>query len=126
MTEDNHEWRVGDMCRAVYNNVGDGMLYRVVDIVMKSNYVGKQYATLKVAPIYGILTNIERRKTRTLGEGYCTYVSILDLGMEYMKLGTFIRDEAMRVGKDEEEPELELVVKDEDAGVCADVAARDE
>lgn len=128
MPEEKHVWRVGDLCRATYNNVGEGLLYRVVDVSVKSGYApnSSQYVSLKVSPIYGILADLERRKTRTLGEGWCTYVSIVDLGMEYMKLGTFIRDETMRMANNDEELKLELVATPEDAGVCADVAAKDD
>ncbi len=88
-----HEWAVGDLCKAVYNNVGEGLIYRVTKVGGKHPWL-----ILTVKPVYGIMANTENRKVRTLGAGYCTYVSLADLGMEYMNFGTFIRDYALSLG----------------------------
>ncbi len=47
---------------------------------------------------------------------YCTPLTLVDLGVEYVKLGTFIRDEAMKVGKE----------NDESIEVCTDISARND
>lgn len=127
-----HEWRVGDLCKATYNNIGEGLVYRVTKVdkretwpypgVQTPGHPPKQITyILTVKPVYGVLASIENRKTRKMGAMYCTYVSIADMGMEYMKFGNFIRDEALRLGADLKEPPKPPQV-DEDDGVCADIA----
>lgn len=125
-----HAWRIGDLCKAVYNNVGEGLLYRVLLVDTRSTGGGMKYTVLKVTPVYGVMASIERRKTRSLGADWCTYVSLTDLGTEYMRLGNFIRDQAMRFGDHTAQEPTDAVEdvpeSDDEQGMCADIAARND
>lgn len=110
--EDKHVWRVGDLCTAVYNNVGEGIIYRVEGITPCYGYPANADAlTLDLTPVHGIFAVISKRRYRNLGAGWCRYLSLIDLGTEYMKFAAFIRDEALRND-------------DKDTTVCTDVSAR--
>lgn len=122
-----HDWRVGELCTAVYDSVGEGLIYRVVDVK------GKQ---LRVTPVFGVMASINRRKTRSLGAGWCTPLSLVDLANEYMKFGLFISNEAKHRGAEQEGVSTEIPagnvsgpasgdpIIDDGGGLCADIAAR--
>ncbi len=98
-----HPWYVGELCTAVYDNMGEGIIYRVTGVSRVSAAPTSGVAPLlKLAPVYGVLSDVSRRKPRTLDAGYCTPMSIVDLASEYSNFGLFIAEEARRRGTDEE------------------------
>lgn len=92
--ENEYKWRVGELCKAVYDNIGEGIIYRVTAV--EENKHGQ--TCLEVLPVFGCFANIARRKKRSLGIGWCTPLSLVDLGNEYLKFGNFIKDEARSHG----------------------------
>jgi len=90
MTENEYRWHVGELCKAVYDNIGEGIIYRVRAI--EENTFGQ--TCLEVVPVFGCFANIKGRRKRSLGIGWCTPLSLVDLGNEYMRLASFIQDEA--------------------------------
>lgn len=99
-----HRWAIGDMCKAVYNNVGEGLVYRVVDIVTDASsdkfIIASDGFILVLVPVHGVLANIKNRKRRELGEGWCTPLSLVDLAAEYARFGEFIAEEAKKRSED--------------------------
>lgn len=128
-----HRWSVGDLCTATYKNVGEGIIYRVIEVstVNPLNPSWPNSTVLKLKPIFGVIADVERRRTRELGAGWCTPLSLVDLGVRYMEFGTFIREEALRRAG---QPETTQQTRDGEApgdastgyGVCADFSARTE
>lgn len=125
-----HPWRVGDLCTATYNDVGEGLIYRVLEVN------GTQ---LKVKPVFGVIADTANRKTRSLGKGWCVPLSLIDLATEYTRFGLFIANEARIRGMDDEPETAAATIpagdggvdqrRDEDddgGGLCADAAARGE
>ena len=55
MNDEKHEWRVGDLCRALYNEIGTGTIYRVVGINVRPMGNWKGYQTLTIVPLLGSL-----------------------------------------------------------------------
>lgn len=122
-----HPWRVGDLCTAVYDNVGEGLIYRVIEV---------NGGQLKVRPTFGVIASTSGRKTRTMGKGWCKPLSLVDLATAYTKFGLFIAQEAKHRAEQETDTE-EVPAGDSDddegrqddadgGGLCADISARDE
>lgn len=133
-----HPWRVGDLCTAVYDNRGEGLIYRVMEVIdASSGQFDRTVAQLVVKPVYGVVADVKGRKTRTLGAGYCTPLSLVDLATEYTRFGLFISNEARRRGAEptadaEEVPaghagdDAGRAPPDDGGGLCADFSSRDE
>lgn len=96
MSEEKHVWVVGDLCLCTYNNNGTGVIYRVIKL-LPGNW-GSLEGMLEIAPAHGVIAKTSNRGKRKIGSGYCTYVSLLELGAEYLKFGLFIQEEARRKG----------------------------
>lgn len=95
-----HPWQPGELCTCTYGNVGKGIVYRVTKV---DNTVTKWglSCTLDLIPVHGVLADVgAHRPRRSMGAGYCTPLSLIELATEYAKLGNFIRDEAMKKGED--------------------------
>ena len=90
-----HKWTVGDLCETSYGGIGHGMIYRVAAISSRGN---GSVSVLKIVPIVGVLTDIEGRKPRSMGAGWCRPVTLVYLANEYAKFGEFIAEEARRRG----------------------------
>jgi hypothetical protein len=98
-----HPWKVGDLCNALYNEIGAGVIYRVVNVKEKQTpYHPLRPCShiLTVVPVHGVISDISHRKTRMLNSAFCQPLSIVDLATEYAKLGTFIADEVKRMSED--------------------------
>lgn len=132
-----HPWRVGDLCTAVYDNRGEGLIYRVTRVDRLDDQLGRPHVTLVVKPIYGVVADVKGRKTRTLGAGYCSPLSLIDLATEYTRFGLFISQEARNRGAEPEADAEEVPAgdagdvegrpdPDDGCGLCADFSARDE
>lgn len=134
-----HPWRVGDLCTAVYDNRGEGLIYRVTEVIdgASSGQFDRAHVSLVVKPVYGVVADVKGRKTRTLGAGYCTPLSLIDLATEYTRFGLFISQEAKRRGAEPEADPEEVSTRDagdvegrpapdDGGGLCADIASRDE
>lgn len=93
-----HPWRVGDLCNALYNEIGAGVIYRVLDVKVKAHvYPGVIYRmSLTVIPVHGVISDISNRRSRILDSAFCRPLSIVDLSTEYASLGNFIRDEVKK------------------------------
>jgi hypothetical protein len=94
MTDD-HVWRKGDLCRRWV-----GIISRVIEVkkadLSKPPGSRQRYVRLKIVqatPLFGT----HSKKTVVLASR-CAYVSLVDLGTEYVRFGAFIRDEALRGG----------------------------
>lgn len=97
--EKTHVWKVGDLCKAIYNEIGSGMVYRVTAV-----YPHRAYGeTMTLTPVFSVLSLDVKRKSRNLSSRYCTYLSLVDLGLEYMKLGRFIAEEAKKLSGAQDE-----------------------
>lgn len=123
-----HKWRVDELCTCVYGEVGEGLIYRVIEVN------GNQ---LKVKPVYGVIADTTHRKTRSIGAGWCTPLSLVDLATEYTRFGLFIANEAKRRGAEPEADAEEVSTRDagdvegrsapdDGGGLCADISSRDE
>lgn len=134
-----HPWREGDLCTAVYDNRGEGLIYRVMEVIdgVNTGQFDRRAVQLVVKPVYGVVADVKGRKTRTLGAGYCTPLSLVDLATEYTRFGLFISNEARRRGAEPEADAEEVPAgdagdvkgrpdPDDGGGLCADVSARDE
>lgn len=109
MGAEEHKWRVGDLCTCRYQDTAGGVIYRVIAIQgsQKVDQAGPWALSigtqLKIKPVYGIFNDaFERKRTRLIGAGWCTPYALVELGTAYMRLGNFIRDEAMRRGAEME------------------------
>lgn len=137
-----HPWKVGDLCTAIYNDVGEGLIYRVVHITDTScagTWSRPWDKELKVVPVYGVIADMSCRKPRKLGAGWCTPLSLIDLATEYARFGLFISNEARTrsTTEDESSPDAEEVSSgqagdepirgqsDDGSGLCADISARE-
>lgn len=89
-TKTEFNWQVGDLCKAVYDNIGEGIIYRVTAV--NENRWSK--LDLDLVPVFGVLANIKGRRKRSLDTAYCTPLSLVDMGTEYMLFGNFIKEEA--------------------------------
>lgn len=92
-----YNWQVGELCKAVYDNIGEGIIYRVTG-VRKLEDRPTATVQLDLLPVFGAFADIKRRRKRSLGAGWCTPLSLVDLGHEYMQLGLFIQEEAKSRG----------------------------
>lgn len=126
---ESHKWHVGELCTCVYGEVGEGLIYRVIE-VMPSNQ-------LKVKPVFGVIADTAHRKVRNIGAGWCTPLSLVELATEYTRFGLFIAQEAKRRGAEPETDAEEVPAgddrddqgrsdHDDGGGLCADVSARGE
>lgn len=131
-----HEWKEGELCTATYKNVGEGIIYRVMEVTLTNplNFRHPASTTLKLKPVVGVIASIENRRTRELPARYCQPLSLVDMAMRYMEFGTFIREEALRRGA-QSSPNAEEVPTREPGGetpgddgagpgLCADFSAR--
>jgi len=92
-----HPWRVGDLCNALYNEIGAGVIYRVMDVKVTDRvWSGNNRTSLTVTPVHGVVSDISNRRPRTLDSAFCRPLSIVDLSTEYASLGNFIRDEVKK------------------------------
>lgn len=141
-----HPWRVGDLCTAIYGDVGEGLIYRVVHITDTSSagtWSRPWDKELRVVPVFGVIADTMGRKPRKLGAGWCTPLSLVDLATEYTRFGLFIANEAKKrsesTATEDESPadaaevpagdagDVEGRASDVDGGgLCADIAARSE
>lgn len=110
-----HPWREGELCTAVYNNLGEGLIYRVTGIVRAGNSL-RPSPLLKVIPIFGVVADPAGRMPRTLDACYCTPTSLVDLATMYAKFGLFISEESRRFIQ---EPEVITPppIEDDDQGI---------
>ena len=127
-----HPWRVGELCQAFYDNIGEGYIYRVLKVTAVGNS-----PILKIEPIFGVLAGAKSRKNRDLGAGYCTPLTLIDLATEYSRFGLFIAQEAKRNGAEPETVAEDISPRQPDhvegreedvsaSGLCADFSARNE
>lgn len=106
-----HQWRVGEVCTAVYDNLGEGLIYRVTDVTIRSE--GGE-ALLKVTPVFGVIADPSGRKPRQLSARYCTPLSLIDLATMYAKFGLWIAEEAKNRGDEQQETDSETVPAGDD------------
>lgn len=119
-----HPWRAGDLCTPTYDEVGEGIIYRVLEI---------KGANLKVKPVFSVMADATKHRTRSLYKGFLVPLSLIDLATEYARFGLFIASEAKHHGEQETAaatiPAGDGGVdqrRDEDddgGGLCADTAA---
>lgn len=90
-----HVWKKGDLCRR-----WTGIICRVLEVkkadMSKPPGSRQRYVRLRVVqatPLFGSYP----KKTVVLAH-HCTYLSLVELGAEYVKLGNFIREEARKGG----------------------------
>lgn len=125
-----HQWRVGDLCAVIAGTGVEGLIYRVLEVIPRS-----RGDAVKLMPVFGVITDIARRKVRTLGTGWCTPLSLVDLATEYTRFGLFIAQEAKNRGDEpkgcaEEVPTWDAGDDqgrhdpDDDRGLCTDISAR--
>lgn len=95
-----HVWRIGDLCTCTYNDIGQGVIYRVTKI--RTDRWDGDLKELTIAPVHSVFADITRRKPRTHDERSMKPLSLVDLGMTYLALGRFIADEAKKMGEDSE------------------------
>lgn len=94
-----HPWRIGELCGAFYNEIGPGVIYRVINVETKTYHYmtkGETKTSLTITPVHGVVTDISNRRQRILDSAYCTPLSIVELSTEYASLGNFIRDEVQK------------------------------
>lgn len=100
MSDQEYQWKVGDVCTCSYKTEGC-VLYRVIEVIQDDRSAlvrNAGNAILKIAPIHGVFTDISDRKNRTIGSSWCKPMDLITLGTEYMKLGNMIAEEASRRG----------------------------
>ena len=107
-----HPWRVGELCTTVYDNLGEGVIYRVIDVKRLSR--PDISPLLVILPTFGVIVDIDGKRPRTLDAGYCTPMSIVDLGTAYVNFGLFIAQEARSRGSSDEETSPEEVPSRDD------------
>jgi len=96
--DSDYPWRVGEICTCNYQGIAGGLLYIVTEVTPPREEKlanGTKYqadAQLKIKPVYGLFQDIEGRKTRKIGAGWCRPQSLIELSTEYAKLGHFIAD----------------------------------
>lgn len=88
-----HSWRVGELCTAVYDNLGEGVIYRVSDVKRQGTS-----PLLVIVPVFGVIVDIEGKRPRVLDARYCTPMNLVDLGTSYVNFGLFIAEESRRLG----------------------------
>lgn len=83
-------FKPGDLVTCNYEGVGDGVVYRVVEVT-------GQY-TIKVKPIFSCFPgmDVKKRKTRDIGAGWCTKLSLDDLRNTKHELEALIGGEMNR------------------------------
>lgn len=101
MNTEKHSWQVGDLCRAIYKEIGTGTVYRVIKVTERPQGSWHGYQTLTIMPLLGIFAGDKVRRKRELGSSWCHPLSLVDMGHEYLKLGEFIAAEAKRMGQDD-------------------------
>jgi hypothetical protein len=140
-----HHWQVGELCNTTYGGIGQGTIYRVVEVIdasQRSKFSHPTDKELKIVPVFGIINDIEARKSRNLGAAWCSPLSIIDLAMEYAKFGLFISDETKRLNNvaSTTEPSsnstnipsrstynVERRIESyDDFGLCSDISSRSE
>lgn len=84
-----HRWKVGDLCRCEYGNAGEGIIYRVVEILEPDT----KNPQLRIKPVLGVVADHKGKKTRGLSAGWCMPISPKDLYGFLDCLTEFIRQE---------------------------------
>jgi len=114
-----HFWRVGELCTAVYDNLGEGVIYRVTKVKRRPSNVPPMSSSslLAITPVFGVIVDIEGKRTRDLDARYCTPLSLVDLGVAYMNFGMFIAQQAKGPGDDVEKGDAEDVPAGNDGDI---------
>jgi len=113
-----HSWRVGELCTAVYDNLGEGVIYRVTKITrFTSSAIHSTHTVLGITPVFGVIVDIEGKRTRDLDTRYCTPLTLVDLGVAYMNFGMFIAQQAKGPGDDVEKGDAEDVPAGSDGDI---------
>lgn len=84
------------MCTCTYNGNGHGVIYRVTH-VDNAGDVRPGYWQLTLVPVFAVIAKTKGRGKRTIGAGWCTPITLIDLASEYQKFGIFISEEAKRL-----------------------------
>jgi hypothetical protein len=93
-----HEWHVGDLCTYTWNELGHGVVYRVVGFGSRPwrGNRSKQHAVMHVKPIFGFMQEITDRKVRDVVIDYTFHgakpIVLIDLAREHLRLANFIND----------------------------------
>lgn len=107
--------KVGDIVKRVdYNGLHTGMLYQVVSVAepndhsVRQRYSYKKVRTRKVklrpvVTVFDSRLSTNRRNTVSGFEVELQVISIVDIGLEYQKLGMFLQDMAREGGTTVEE-----------------------
>lgn len=87
-----HDWKVNDLCACNYGGVGEGLVYRVIEI-HGDLLLGLQ---LTIKPVLGVFADKKGRKKRALAAGWCIPLSPRDLYDYLDSLSVFIKQEEER------------------------------
>lgn len=93
---DKHQWRVGDLCRYYV-----GSVFRVVRVypAKTSAKLYSRQRTVRLKLVQAVQLFGKHERTVIVSAPACHPLSLVDLGTEYARLGTFIREEALRRGE---------------------------
>lgn len=95
-----YSWKVGELCTCTYGNTGHGVIYRVMKVGEGRSY-HREYQMLEIAPAFAVVASTEGRGKRKIGAGWCTPLTLVEMATSYARFGTFIADEAKRLGAED-------------------------
>ncbi len=90
------EWRVGDLCTYIHNELGAGVVYRVKAFKeLKHRWKPNEpRIIMKIQPIFGFLQDITGRAVRDIEISSTAHgakrMTIVDLGHQHMQLAQLI------------------------------------
>lgn len=127
---------IGDLCRCTSSGNGHDMIYRVIRVIDNDSHWGKE---VEIIPAYQFFGEVNHKRKRTVLVSNCTKIDIVAVGVQYMKLGNFLRQESMKYAEEQADDEQKgattrvparnaggLADSDQDdCGLCADVSARE-
>jgi hypothetical protein len=107
MATKKHVWQIGDLCK---QDTHHGIIYRVIDLEFRHDGEAK---AMWIKPVLGLLTPVDAFRTHEVTVTTIELLTLVDLGLERLKLDNFLLGEARKydgspTAPTEEEPASDL------------------